>query len=96
MAVGAEYDAGGNILRRLESLVNRGSLLQGSHEPGSPLSGGTQPRPSPGVWPRSFPLASTQVPHFRARRAPPRRFALLVPSTLSNVPLLPSRAFPFA
>jgi hypothetical protein len=35
VAVGAEYDAGGNILRRLGSLVNRSPLLQDSHEPGS-------------------------------------------------------------
>src|SRR5215210_8188826 len=35
VAVCAEYDAGGNIIRRLGSLVNRGPLLQGSHEPGA-------------------------------------------------------------
>src|SRR5215210_3649808 len=35
VAVCAEYDAGGNILRRLGSLVNRGPLLQGTHEPGA-------------------------------------------------------------
>src|SRR5215218_6093047 len=45
------------------------------------------------------PIFTSALPSrifFRPRRAPPRRFALLVPSTLSNVPLLPSRAFPFA
>src|SRR5215203_639452 len=35
VTVGAEYDARGDVPWRLQSLVNRGPLLQGSHESGA-------------------------------------------------------------
>src|ERR671911_2758862 len=51
MAVGAEYDAGGNILRRLGSLVNRGLPLQSLHEPGAhDRAGAVDPDQAQGPW----------------------------------------------